>query len=151
MSQIGLRPVRHDPRVARVAAIRPGRQGRRQGRRWCASAILGAIAALGAGTPSATVPSVTMPGATGPVDRAGVAIPPVYPASPPGFLMLPETRSLPVGPTTAPGQGASGPVGPGVHGDRPAWSPARIEPVVGLDAHGRVTSILEYTPGRFER
>jgi hypothetical protein len=34
--------------------------------------------------------------------------------------------------------------------DRPVWTPSRLEPVVGLDANGRVTSILEYTPGRFE-
>jgi hypothetical protein len=34
---------------------------------------------------------------------------------------------------------------------RPVWTPARLEPAVGIDGRGRVTSILEYTPGRFER
>jgi hypothetical protein len=91
-----------------------------------------------------------MPSASGPVDRAGVALPPVYPAAPPGVLRLPETQSLPVGATAAPGQGGV-PVVPGVARDRPAWTPAHLEPVVGIDAHGRVRSFLEYTPGRFER
>jgi hypothetical protein len=35
--------------------------------------------------------------------------------------------------------------------DRPVWKPARLEPAVGIDGRGRVRSILEYTPGRFER
>jgi hypothetical protein len=105
-----------------------------------------------------------MPGTTGPVDRAVVAIPPVYPGTPPGFLRLPETQSAPVGPAATPGFPGPGPVVPGVHrdprfpgpepvpgADRPVWSPARLEPAVGVDARGRVTSILEHTPGRFER
>jgi hypothetical protein len=118
---------------------------------WSASILLGAIAVLGAVTPRATAPSLTVPGTTGPVDRVGVAIPPVYPGVPPGFLRLPETHSLPVGATAAPGRGGVPPVVPGAVGDRPVWSPARLEPVVGIDAHGRVRSVLEYTPGRFER
>jgi hypothetical protein len=120
-------------------------------RPWCGSVLLGAIAVLGPATPRATVPSVTVPGTTGPADRVGVAIPPVYPAAPADFLRLPETLSLPVGATAAPGQGGVPPAMPGPAGDRPAWSPARLEPVVGIDAHGRVRSVLEYTPGRFKR
>jgi hypothetical protein len=92
------------------------------------------------------------PGA--PIDRAVVAIPPVYPAPAPGLLRLPETRSAPIGPARAlsdlvPGGVAAVP--PGAPADRPIWTSARLEPVVGLDARGRITSILEYTPGRFDR
>ena len=101
------------------------------------------MAVLGSGAPAPTVLGPTMPGTTGPVDRTVVAIPPVYPASPPGFLRLPETRSAPVGPSVAAGFAG--------RDDRPLWSPARLDAVVGVDARGHVTSILEYTPGRFER
>jgi hypothetical protein len=118
--------------------------------------------ALGAGAGGLRPPATTMPGTTGPADRAVVAIPPVYPGTPPGFLRLPETQSTPVGTTVAPGFPGPGPVLPGAlpdprfpgpvpGGDRPVWSPARLEPAVGIDARGHVTSILEYTPGRFER
>lgn len=108
-----------------------------------------------------------MPGTTGPVDRTIVAMPPIYPGPSPGFLRLPETQSAPVGPTVAPGFADPGAVVPGVRrdprlpgpepgatgidGDRPLWRPGRLEPAVGIDERGRVTSILEYTPGRFER
>jgi hypothetical protein len=90
----------------------------------------------------------------GPVDRAGVAIRPIYPAPAPGFLRLPETRSLPSSPARLahdPAQGVVAPASPTAGADRPVWQPARLEPVAGVDAQGRITSILEYTPGRFER
>ena len=138
MSRAGSALSRHCPRVARPAAARHARR--------CAAAVLGAIAFLTSG-PTNTAAQSTIP----PVDRAVVAIPPVYPVPPPGFLRLPETRSVPVGSTAGPAQGGPGPVAPGVPGDRPAWSPARLEPVVGIDARGRITSVLEYTPGRFDR
>ena len=144
MSRTGSLLFRNGPRVAWSAAARGER--RRQRRQWCASAVLGAIVFLGSGTAS-----TTGPGTTAPVDRTVVAIPPVYPGSLPGFLRLPETQSLPAGSTAVPGFGGPGPIAPGIHGDRPVWSPARLEPVVGIDAQGRITSILEYTPGRFER
>jgi hypothetical protein len=134
---------------------------------WWTSAALGAIAALGPGALTPTVPSPTMPGTTGPVDRAGVAMPPIYPGIPAGFLRLPETQSAPVAPMVLPGFSGPGqvvpgvggdprfpgpgPVAPRVDGDRPVWRPARLEPAVGVDARGHVTSIIEYTPGRFER
>ncbi|HWC03222.1 MAG TPA: hypothetical protein VHF87_10650 [Methylomirabilota bacterium] len=92
-----------------------------------------------------------MPGTTGPIDRTTVAIPPAYPAPPPGFLRLPDTQSLPVGATAAPSQGGPPPPAPGAPADRPVWRPGGLEPAVGIDAQGRVRSILEYTPGRFER
>jgi hypothetical protein len=106
-----------------------------------------------------------MPGATAPIDRTTVAMPPVYPAPPPGFMRLPDTRLAPIAPPAAavgvstfvvPGVQANvplpgqGPLLRSLAADRPVWTPARLEPVVGLDAGGRVTSILEYTPGRFE-
>lgn len=98
-------------------------------------------------------------GPLAPIDRAPVAMPPIYAAPPASFLRLPETRSTPVAavldrvpslpgpsPVTEPVAGLSV-----VTADRPTWSPARLEPVVGIDARGRVTSVLEYTPGRFDR
>jgi hypothetical protein len=103
------------------------------------------------------------PGTTGgvgaPVDRRVVALPPVYPATPAGFLRVPDTRSapvpLPVAPGRPPAVTAEGvgdaarapavPVAPRV------WVPSRLEPVTGIDGHGRVASVLEYTPGRFAR
>ncbi|MGH7357275.1 MAG: hypothetical protein ACREJR_00500, partial [Candidatus Rokuibacteriota bacterium] len=92
------------------------------------------------------------PGA--PIDRAVVAMPPVYPAPAPGLLRLPETRSAPMMPArrlpeAVPGSLTS--VLPTVPTDRPVWHPARLEPVPAIDARGRVTTILEYTPGRFDR
>jgi hypothetical protein len=141
------------------------RRGHRRGQ-WCTSAALGAITILGSGALTPTVPSPTIPGTTGPVDRAVVAMPPIYPGSSSGLLRLPETQSARVGPTAAPGFPGPGPVVPGVPrdsrvpgpgpvaagiGDRPVWRPARLEPVVGVDGRGHITSILEYTPGRFER
>lgn len=141
------------------------RRGHRRGQ-WCTSVALGAITVLGSGTLTPTVPSPTIQGTTGPVDRAVVAMPPIYPSSSSGFLRLPETQSAPVGPTVAPGFPGRGRVVPGVHrdprfrgsgpaasgidGDRQVWRPARLEPVVGVDGRGHITSILEYTPGRFE-
>ena len=141
MSRTGSLLFRNCPRVAWLAAAQVER--RRQRRQWCASALLGAMAVLGSGIPAPAVPGPTMPGMTGPVDGTVVSIPPVYPGSPPGFLRLPETHSAPVGPTVAPGFAG--------RDDRLLWSPARLDPVVGVDARGHVTSILEYTPGRFER
>jgi hypothetical protein len=85
------------------------------------------------------------------VDRVRVALPPIYPAPAPGFLRLPETRSAPVAGAGSPAPAGALPRPPARPGDGPAWTPARLEPVVGIDRHGRVTSILEYTPGRFER
>jgi hypothetical protein len=102
-----------------------------------------------------------------PADRGVVAIPPVYPATPAGFLRLPDTRSAPVPGPAAPVIAVPGtvavvltplgaspatapsvvPVPPG----RPVWTPSRLEPVTGLDGQGRITAILEHTPGRFER
>jgi hypothetical protein len=97
------------------------------------------------------------PGA--PIDRAIVAIPPVYPVPAVGFLRLPETRSAPVRPVRplhAPVPGGPAVVHPEVTGDRvtaerPRWQPARVEPFPVIDARGHITAILEYTPGRFER
>jgi hypothetical protein len=141
------------------------RRGHRRGQ-WWTSAALGAITVLGSGALTPTVPSPTIPGTTGPVDRAAVAMLPIYPSSSSGLLRLPETQSAPVGPMAAPGFPGPGPVVPGVPrdprvpgpgpvaagiGDRPVWRPARLEPVVGVDGRGHITSILEYTPGRFER
>jgi hypothetical protein len=129
--------------------------------------VLGAISVFGLGAQTPTVPSPTIPGTTGPVDRAAVAMPPIYPSASLGFLRLQETQSAPVGSTVAPSFPGPGPVVPGVHrdprspgpgqaaagidGNRPVWRPARLEPVVGIDRRGHITSILEYTPGRFER
>jgi len=100
---------------------------------------------------------------TVPIDRTTVAMPPVYPAPGPGFLRLPDTRVMPVAPPPAPlpanglaGSQTQGSLQPGqwpgvrLTQNRPVWTPGRLEPVVGLDVTGRVTSILEYTPGRFE-
>ena len=140
------------------------RRGHRRGE-WCTSAALGAIAVLGTGALTPTGPSPTIPATTGPADRAAVAMPPTYPGVPSGFLRLPETQSAPIGPTVAPSFPGPGPVVPGVPReprfpgpgpvapgmDRPFWRPARLEPAVGIDPRGHVTSILEYTPGRFER
>lgn len=141
-------------------AARPGQRRSR----WCASAALGAIAVLGSGTVTPTAPGPLTPGTVGPVDRTVVAVPPVYPSPPSGFLRLPDTQSAPVQPIPAPGPQPLGPrvqqdprlsgAGPGVatiEEGRPVWTPARLEPAVGIDGRGRVTSILEYTPGRFER
>jgi hypothetical protein len=134
-------------------------------RRWCASTVLGAIAVFGSGSMLPPISGLAMPGTTGPIDRTTVALPPVYPAVPPGFLRLPDTRTAPVTSSTplssfsrsaTPGVpslspvGAPGPVTQGLTPGRLVWIPARLEPVVGRDANGRVTSILEYTPGRFE-
>jgi len=140
----------------------------RQPRRWCtatAVGVLGAFAVFGSGSTVPRIATPLMPGATAPVDRTTVAMPPVYPAPPPGFLRLPDTRLAPIAPPAA-AVSVNGVVVPGVQAntllpgqgpvlrpfaaDRPVWTPARLEPVVGLDANGRVTSILEYTPGRFE-
>lgn len=142
------------------------RRGYRCGQ-WCASAGLGAIAILGSGALTPTAPSPTITGTTGPVDRAVVAMPPIYPSSSSGLLRLPETQSTPVGPTVAPGFPVPRPVVPGVRRDprfpgagpvasgigdhRTVWRPARLEPVVGVDRHGHITAVLEHTPGRFER
>lgn len=142
------------------------RRGHRRGQ-WCTSVALGAITILGSGALTPMAPSPTMPGTTGPVDRAVVAMPPIYPSTSSGVLKLPDTQSTPVGPTVAPGFPVPGPVVPGVHRDprfpgagpvapgiddhRPVWRPARLEPVVGVDRHGHITAVLEYTPGRFER
>jgi hypothetical protein len=106
--------------------------------------MLGALTFLTSAPANMAVPSPISP-----VDRAVVAIPPVYLVPPPGFPRLPETRSVPVGSTAS--QVLGGAVAPGVPGDRPAWSPARLDPVVGIDARGGITSVLEYTPGRFDR
>jgi hypothetical protein len=149
-------PLAADP--PRAISTAPARIARRQGRRprgWCAAAAaLGVIAGIGAGARSSTV-GPAMPGLTGPVDRTAVAIPPIYPAAPAGFLRLPDTQSLPVGGTPGPALAGPGSVvrgaAPGLPDDRPAWRPARLEPVVGVDARGHVTSVLEYSPGRFER
>jgi len=138
VSRASSAPLRHSLRVARPTAARRARR--------CAAAVLGAIAFLMSG-PANTAAQSAAP----PVDRAVVAIPPVYPVPSPGFLQLPETRSAPVGSTAGAVLGGPRPVAPGVPGDRPAWSPARLEPVVGIDARGRITSVLEYTPGRFDR
>ena len=90
------------------------------------------------------------PGA--PLDRTVVAIPPVYPTPAAGFLRLPETRSAPIPAARAlPAPVAGGVVLAPREGDRPAWQPARLEAVPAIDARGRITSILEYTPGRFDR
>jgi hypothetical protein len=131
-------PLRHRPRVARPAATRRARH--------CATAVLGAIALLMSAPASAAAQSPISS-----VDRAVVAIPPVYLVPSPGFLRLPETRSVPVGSTASPVLGASGRIGPEDPGGQPAWTPARLEPVVGIDARGHITSILEHTPGRFHR
>ena len=133
--------------------------------RWCASVALGAFAVFGSGSTLPPTGGSTMPGTTGPIDRTTVALPPTYPAPPTSFLRLPSTRIAPVKPP-APARFSNGSVVPGGQGtlwlpgpgpatravtaDRPVWTPARIEPVVGLDANGHVTSVLEYTPGRFE-
>lgn len=96
-----------------------------------------AVAAL-LGAALATMPAVpaAAAGADGAPDRHAVPLPPVYPAPPAGFLRLPDTRTEPVRvPPT----------------DPTAWTPSRLEPVVGIDARGRIRSILEYTPGRFAR
>jgi hypothetical protein len=104
-------------------------------RRCAAVAVLGGIAVLAPGTLTARVGSTTVPGPLRPVDGTIVTLAPVYPPASAGFLRLPDTRSAPVR-HEAPGR---------------VWSPAQLEPVVGLSAEGRITSILEYTPGRFER
>jgi hypothetical protein len=135
------------------ARVEP-RWGRRS-RGWCAAAAaLGVIAGIGSGAPFSAV-GPALPGFTGPVDRTVVASPPIYPAAPAGFRRLPDGPSSPVGVTPAPALVGLGSVGrgagPGLPGDRPVWRPARLEPVVGVDARGHVTSILEYSPGRFER
>jgi hypothetical protein len=135
--------------------------------RWFASAVLGGIAILGSGALTPIAPSPPMPGTRGPADRIIVAVPPVYPGASSGLLILPETQSTPAGPAVAPGAFGPVPVGPGarrdprlpgqgpaaagIDVDRPVWRPARLEPAVGIDALGHLTSILEYTPGRFER
>jgi hypothetical protein len=113
--------------------------------------VAAALLALACGLPA----TVTAHGPLAPLDRAIVAVPPIYPAPSGGFLRLPETRSTPV----RSGEVRSGedpnlrhaPALPGPPGDRPIWRPSRLEPAVGIDARGRVTSTLEYTPGRFER
>ena len=138
MSRAAAAPLRHSRRVAPPAATRRAQ--------CCAAALLGAIAFLMSGPANTAAQSTTLP-----VDRAVVAIPPVYPVPSPGFLRLPETRSVPAGSMAGPVLGGPSPVAPGVPGDRPVWSPARLEPVVGIDARGRITSVLEYTPGRFDR
>ena len=73
------------------------------------------------------------------LDRRYVPIPPIYPAPPPGFLPLPASGTPPVIRD------------PGAPPDRPAWSPGRLEVVVGIDGKGRITHGLEYTPSRFDR
>lgn len=78
------------------------------------------------------------------VDRRYVIIPPAYPAPPPGFLPLPSSGSPLV--LREPGIRDSG-----APPDRPIWTPARTEVVVGIDSKGRITNVLEYTPGRFDR
>jgi hypothetical protein len=108
--------------------------------------VLGAIALLMSGPANTAAQS-----AISPVDRAVVVLSPVYPVPPPGFLRLPDTQPAPAGSVAGPVLGGPRPVAPGVPGDRPVWTSARIEPVVGIDARGRITSILEYTPGRFDR
>lgn len=72
-------------------------------------------------------------------DRRYLALPPAYPAPPAGFFPLPAAGvpSVPRDPATP--------------ADRPTWTPARTEVVIGLDARGRITSVLEHTPGRFGR
>jgi hypothetical protein len=158
MTRAGASLVRRWARLAGSPSVR---------QRWCAVTALGAFGAFavfGSGSTVPPIPSLPAPGTTGPIDRTTVAMPPVYPAPGPGFLRLPDTRVAPVpSPAAAlPGGGLAGsqvqssPLPgqwPGVlqlTQDRPVWTPARLEPVVGLDANGRVTSILEYTPGRFE-
>lgn len=152
--------------LSRGRALLAVRRGHRRGQ-WCTSAALGAITVLGSGALTPTGPSPTIPGTTGPIDRAVVAMPPIYPSSSSGLLRLPETQSAPVVQRVSPGFPGPGRVVPGVHrdlrfpgpgpvasgidGDRPVWGPARLEPVVGVDGRGHITSILEYTPGRFER
>jgi hypothetical protein len=126
--------------------------------------VLGAIAVFGSGSTLPLIARPTMPGTTGQIDRTTVALLPGYPAVP-GFLRLPDTRVAPINPPAPassigrsampgvqgiPALAGPGPVTRGLTADRPVWTPARLEPVVGLNANGRVTSVLEYTPGRFE-
>ena len=89
--------------------------------------VLGGLVVLGSGV---------RPG-DGIVDRRFLAMPPAYPAPPRGFLPLPSAGTSPVF------------VAPGTPADRPVWSPARTDPVFGVDGQGHVTSALQYTPGRF--
>ena len=137
----------------RCAAPAPSRAQRR-----CLSAATAAHKRAGATVLALVVASLASPAAAqspvGPIDRAVVVMRPVFPAPTSGFLRLPETRSLPSSPARMPHDPAQGvivPASPAAGGDRPVWQPARLEPVAGVDAQGRITSILEYTPGRFER
>lgn len=152
-------------RRAAVSLVGALRERHTQRRRWCASVALGAFAIFGSGSTLSPIQGSTMPGTTGPIDRTTLALPPIYPAPPPGFRRHPDTRLAPVVPP-APASSTNGSVVPGVQGlpgrpgpgpvtrgftaDRPVWTSARVEPAVGLDSNGRVISILEYTPGRFE-
>lgn len=129
--------------AAGAASTGPARAGR-----WVAahrrrvSILLGALLGL----PTAVAAS----GPLLPLDRAIVSMPPIYPAPSGGFLRLPETRSTPIGPVEDPVlRGAPARSGPA--GGRPTRTHSRLEPAVGIDARGRVITILEYTPGRFDR
>jgi hypothetical protein len=134
----------------RRVAVRPSLPPRR--RRLAAPTRLLATALVLAVAGVASPAAAQGPGA--PIDRTVVAIPPVYPASAPGLLRLPETRSAPIAPArrlpeAVPGAPTS--VVPTAPTERPVWHPARLEAVPAIDARGRVTTILEYTPGRFDR
>lgn len=122
----------HRPRAARV---------------WKQGAA-GALAVIGLAGPAVAQ------GRINPVDRAIIVMPPVYPAAGRGLVRLPETRALPLPPVRIPADPVLGGAGSGpgaAPGDRPVWQPARLDAVAGVDARGWLTSILEYTPGRFER
>jgi hypothetical protein len=110
--------------------------------------------------PAPLRPAPRLPVAPAAIDRTAVAIPPAYPAQGSGFQPLPETRSAPVVSTRPlvpalpplvrrddrrPVPLVVAPPGPS------AWSPGRLEPVVGIGAGGRIGSVLQDTPGRFVR